>query len=131
MIKSEYNNIKIILRVKLIGQRTVKIHVLRVHPNIYKYDRPTFFYNEANNYIYYKYKDRCEFYRDRFIIPTNPKEKSSLCSFVFKSNRERQEVLGRFTRSLLDLSKGGHFILENQDYPNNRIEYLGDKWIVY
>lgn len=124
--------IKLILNIKLIGEKTVKIKFLHIHSNISKYEQENFFHNQNNNFFYYRKNDNFSFGYNKLVIPKNPNKYDIECVFVFKSDEERREVLERFSKSLIVFSKGGHFISENKTTLNHKITYLdNNNWIVY
>lgn len=123
--------VKMMLNVRLLGKRTVKIKLLHIHSNILNYISSDFFYNYDNNFIFYKKHNICKFRCYKFTIPTNPSNINSLCSFVFRNEKERRNVLRRFSKALLDFSKGGHFHSINKKYYYRGIKYLGNNWVLY
>lgn len=131
MINCEYTNIKMILNVKLLGDKTVKIKFLRVHPYIHEYYYKKYFNSFDNKYSFHKSSYICLFTPHKFVIPLKNSAYTRLATFVFKDSKDRYNTLLRFNKSLLDFSLSPHFDKINKTYNNNRIKYLNNNWIIY
>lgn len=130
MIKSEYKNVKMILRVKLLGEKSIKIKFVRIHPDILKYPKKEFFYSREQVYTFSKSHYLTLITPTRLTIPTL-KTGNSLTSYTFRNPEERYRALKRLNKALLEFSYSNHFKLINKVYDNNRIKYLNHNWIVY
>jgi len=130
MIGSEYKNIKMILRIKLIGQKSIKLKFVKVHPNILSCVDDSFFYSKEQIFTFTKSSYLTLITPTRLTIPSY-NNSNRVSSYVFRNEDERYRTLVRLNKALLEFSYSDHFKLINKVYDNNKIKYLNNNWIVY
>lgn len=125
-------NIKLSLRVELIGLVAVRITISNIHDKLLN----NFYY--SNDVIYYSHKHKFSIKSERWstFTPTSftlPKKSigNNVCSYVFLSTEQRYTSLKKFSKTLMDLSLSRHFEDENLHFKDNRIVYFKENWVLY
>lgn len=123
------HNLKIALRIKLIGKTSIKIEFIRVHPKIKDFSLPIFHIDDDNKFRLQKSDNITMFNKNVFIMPSEvTKKNDGVCKYIFISEKERYNTLKRFSKTLLNFSKSSLF----KDCDEvNRILFFRNNWFVY
>jgi len=130
MIGSEYKNIKMILRIKLIGQKSIKLKFVKVHPNILSCVDDSFFYSKEQIFTFTKSSYLTLITPTRLTIPSY-NNSNRVSSYVFRNEKERYKTLLKFSKTLKELSLSSHFYYENINFKDNTLLYYKNNWTLY
>lgn len=124
------NNLKLAIKIKLIGKKEVEIQFIRMHPKIQNYGMAVFQMDEENDFMLQKSDSECIFTEWVYVMPEEVTAKNpGKCKYKFNSNQERYHTLKRFSKTLMKYSLGRHFKDKNED--DCRILYFNEYWLVY
>jgi len=123
------SNIKLSIKVELIGELAIKITFIKAHNKLIDY---------YNDIIFYSYKNFFSikkglwpvFTPNAFIFPKKP-EGNNVCSYVFRNEKERYKTLLKFSKTLKELSLSSHFYYENINFKDNTLLYYKNNWTLY
>lgn len=126
-----HNDLKLALKLKLIGDTDVLFQFIRIHPKIKKYQFDVFYMDDANEYMLIKSDSDCELGQYRLVIPPEVSVKNNgKCLASFASNHHRYMALKRLSKSLINFSKSYHF--RDCSVPSeSRILFFNENWFVY
>jgi len=124
------NNLKLNIKVRLIGEKEVEIQFVRIHPIIVKYEMSVFMMDRETDYMFQKSDNECKFTSWVYIMPKEVTDKNpGKCRYKFNSETERYNTMKRFSKAIMNFATGFHF--KNRDNSNSRILYFNDNWFVY